>query len=52
MLQPGCAPWRIQCRDGRDLNMKKTVTLTKLAAWQTVNVMARPSLLLLKRIVQ
>ena len=29
-VQPGCAPWRIQCRDGKDMNMPTSIAqLTK-----------------------
>jgi hypothetical protein len=32
-LQPGCAPWRIQCRDEKDMSMTTSIPqLTKSAA--------------------
>ena len=32
-LPPGCARWRIQCRDGKDVSMTKSILqLTKPAA--------------------
>jgi glucose-6-phosphate isomerase len=36
-MQPGGAPWRIQCRDGKDMSMTTSIPqLTKLAAWQAL----------------
>ena len=32
-VQPGCAPWRIYCRDGKDMSMTAIARLTILAAW-------------------